>query len=129
MNKQVLTEPFSSSEPSVWKIFAALIGLILAIAIIATTLYQMRLSDPYVHDVLSLEGQVIKGKAIFQLNCAGCHGVQANGKVGPSLRNVSGKRSQISLMHQITSGETPPMPKFQASPEEMANLLSYLNTL
>ncbi|MEO0376687.1 MAG: cytochrome c [Cyanobacteria bacterium P01_A01_bin.17] len=108
---------------------AVLLGVVVAIAITATAVYQIRLSDPYVRDVLTLEGQVTQGKAIFQLNCAGCHGTRANGKVGPSLRNISGKRSQLSLMHQITSGETPPMPKFQVSPEEMADLLSYLNTL
>jgi hypothetical protein len=33
------------------------------------------------------------------------------------------------LIQQITSGQTPPMPKFQASPQEMADLLSYLKTL
>jgi mono/diheme cytochrome c family protein len=104
-------------------------AIVAVIAIAATAVYQMRFSDPYVRDVLALDGQAVRGKAIFQLNCAGCHGMDANGKVGPSLRNVSGRRSQISLMHQITSGETPPMPKFQASPEEMADLLSFLNTL
>ncbi|MGF1603756.1 MAG: c-type cytochrome [Thermosynechococcaceae cyanobacterium] len=106
-----------------------LVATVVAIAITATAVYSMRLSDPYVRDVLAREGQVLRGNAIFQLNCAGCHGVDANGRVGPSLRNVSGRRSQISLMHQITSGETPPMPKFQASPEEMADLLSFINTL
>ncbi len=125
----MISESLSSSEPKVWKLFAALLGLMVAIAITATAVYQMRISDPYIRDVLTLEGQVAQGNAIFQLNCAGCHGPKANGKVGPSLRNISGKRSQFSLIHQITSGETPPMPKFQASPEEMSDLLSYLNTL
>lgn len=127
LEKQALPEPFPKAN--VWRILAVLVGLIIAIAILATAVYHIRLSDPYIRDVLALEGQVTRGNAIFQLNCAGCHGPEANGKVGPSLRNISGKRSQISLMHQITSGETPPMPKFQASPEEMADLLSYLNTL
>ncbi|MGB7414565.1 MAG: cytochrome c [Thermosynechococcaceae cyanobacterium] len=129
MDKQALVEPLSSSEPKVWRILAVLVAIVVAIAITATAVYSIRLSDPYVRDVLALEGQANRGNAIFQLNCAGCHGINAYGKVGPSLRNVSGKRSQISLMHQITSGETPPMPKFQASPAEMADLLSFLNTL
>jgi mono/diheme cytochrome c family protein len=129
LDKQAISESLSSSEPKVWKTLAVLLGIVVAIAITATATYQIRLSDPYVRDVLTLEGNTTHGKAIFQLNCAGCHGPEANGKVGPSLRNVSGKRSHISLIHQITSGKTPPMPKFQASPEEMADLLSYLKTL
>ena len=130
LNKQAISELSSNdSKLMAWKVLAALVGVAVAIAITATAIYQIRLSDPYIRDVLTLEGQMTQGQAIFQLNCAGCHGPKANGKVGPSLRHVSGKRSQISLIHQITSGETPPMPKFQASPEEMADLLSYLNTL
>jgi hypothetical protein len=42
---------------------------------------------------------------------------------------VSSRRSPLSLIDQVTSGNTPPMPKFQASPAEMADLLSYLKTL
>ncbi|NCJ07864.1 c-type cytochrome [Synechococcales cyanobacterium C] len=87
------------------------------------------MADPYVRSVLSLNGRIAQGNAIFQMNCSGCHGQQANGKVGPSLRGVAERRSQISLIHQITSGKTPPMPEFQVSPEEMADLLSYLKTL
>ncbi|RDH51814.1 cytochrome C, partial [Mastigocladus laminosus WC112] len=32
-------------------------------------------------------------------------------------------------IHQVISGDTPPMPKFQPSAKEMADLLSYLETL
>ncbi len=86
-------------------------------------------ADPYVQDVLAIHGEVQRGNAIFQLNCAGCHGTLANGKVGPSLRGVTNRRSQWSLIKQVTSGKTPPMPKFQVNPSEMADLLSYLKTL
>jgi hypothetical protein len=33
------------------------------------------------------------------------------------------------LIHQVTSGETPPMPQFQPSAQEMADLLKYLESL
>lgn len=92
-------------------------------------LYQLRMADPYVRQVVSLTGSVEMGREMFQMNCAGCHGQEADGRVGPSLRGVSGRRSRISLIHQVTSGETPPMPKFQANPREMADLLSYLEEL
>ncbi|MEM9135823.1 MAG: cytochrome c [Cyanobacteria bacterium P01_F01_bin.42] len=87
------------------------------------------MADPYVRDVLHLDGNVSNGQAIFQMNCAGCHGSAGVGNVGPNLHNVSNRKSQIAIIRQVTEGQTPPMPKFQASPEEMSDLLSYLNTL
>lgn len=85
--------------------------------------------DPYTSAVLALEGDAQKGLAIFQINCAGCHNLQANRNVGPRLENVSKWKSQRDLITQVTSGRTPPMPKFQPSQQEMADLLSYLSQL
>lgn len=85
--------------------------------------------DEYVQTVLATPGDVGKGRSLFALNCAGCHGSDGNGRVGPSLRGVSGRRSDISIVEQVTSGNTPPMPQFEANPEDMAALLSYLKTL
>lgn len=86
-------------------------------------------SDPYVKSVLAMKGDPIQGHAIFQINCAGCHGLEADGRVGPSLQAVSKRKSRYGLIHQVISGETPPMPKFQPSTKEMADLLSFLETL
>lgn len=86
-------------------------------------------SDPYVKTVLSLKGDSVTGHAIFQINCSGCHGLEADGRVGPSLQGVSKHKSRYGLIHQVISGDTPPMPKFQPSTQEMADLLSYLETL
>ncbi len=109
--------------------------LILAVVLIFTLcitilgIYWYKNPDPYVREVLSLEGDAIKGQAIFQINCAGCHGVQADGSVGPSLKHIPRRKSKIDLINQVISGNTPPMPKFQASPQEMADLLIYLEQL
>jgi mono/diheme cytochrome c family protein len=86
-------------------------------------------SDPYTSAVLALEGDAQKGLAIFQINCAGCHNLRADRNVGPRLENVSKRKSQRDLITQVTSGKTPPMPKFQPSQQEMADLLSYLSQL
>jgi mono/diheme cytochrome c family protein len=91
--------------------------------------HEFRPADPYVQTVLSLTGDRVQGQAIFQMNCAGCHGVQADGRVGPSLLDVSSRKSRISLIRQVISGKTPPMPQFQPSSQEMADLLSYLQSL
>ncbi|NEO98602.1 MAG: cytochrome c [Symploca sp. SIO2E9] len=89
----------------------------------------LRVSDPYVKSVLSLKGNSEQGHAMFQINCSDCHGLQGHGKVGPSLTGISKRKSKIDLIHQVTDGNTPPMPKFQPSPQEMADLLSYLEEL
>jgi mono/diheme cytochrome c family protein len=71
----------------------------------------------------------VQGQTIFQLNCAGCHGVTADGLVGPDLHKVSSRKSSSRIIHQVISGETPPMPQFQPSSQEMADLLEYLKGL
>jgi mono/diheme cytochrome c family protein len=110
------------------------IALLAAVMLLAAPLgifgvQMVRASDPYVKNVLSLKGDIVQGNAIFQINCAGCHGLEADGLVGPSLQGVSKRKSRYKLIHQVISGETPPMPKFQPSAQEMADLLSYLENL
>ena len=98
-------------------IFAILLGM-----------HLHQISDPYVQEVLSLKGDRARGGEIFRINCAGCHSLQGKGSVGPSLHEVPKHRSQVSLIYQVIDGKTPPMPKFQPSSQEMADLLSYLET-
>jgi mono/diheme cytochrome c family protein len=86
-------------------------------------------ADAYTKAVLSLQGDAVNGRSIFVMNCVPCHGQWADGKVGPSLHGVARHKSPAQLVHQIVSGETPPMPKFQADPQKMADLLEYLNKL
>lgn len=105
------------------------VAVMLAICIGVLGFYRIQVSDPYIHKVLSLQGDSVRGHAIFQINCAGCHGLQADGRVGPSLHHISSKKSNISLIRQVTSGQTPPMPKFQPNPQDMADLLGYLEKL
>ncbi|MEM9274199.1 MAG: cytochrome c [Cyanobacteria bacterium P01_F01_bin.143] len=124
MNNQVI-------KPNNWwqqlqKVFAA---LMLICAIIGASIYFYPEESPYCQEVLSLEGNVQKGRDIFQINCAACHGATAEGNVGPSLRNVSRRKSKIALINQVVSGNTPPMPKFKPNSQEMADLLSYLEQI
>lgn len=89
----------------------------------------VKVQDPYVQSVLLLNGDSEQGHAMFQINCAICHGLQGHGEIGPSLKGISKRKSKINIIHQVTDGNTPPMPKFQPSPKEMADLLSYLQEL
>ena len=108
-------------------ILALAILLAVVLGIFAVNIFKT--SDPYVKSVLLLKGDPIQGHANFQINCAGCHGLEASGSVGPSLQGVSNRKSQYGLIHQVISGDTPPMPKFQPKVQEMADLLSYLESL
>ena len=105
------------------------VAMLIALPLILFGIEIVKASDPYVKSVLSLQGNPVQGQAIFQINCAGCHGLEGNGLVGPSLHEISKYKSRYGLIHQVTSGETPPMPKFQPSIQEMADLLSYLESL
>ena len=108
-------------------LLSALLILIVSVSILG--IYWQRINDPYVQEVLSLPGDAAKGNAIFQINCAGCHGLQADKNVGPSLENIPKRKSKIEIIYQVTSGKTPPMPKFQPSSQEMADLLAYLELI
>lgn len=108
-------------------LIAVAVMLIVSLSILG--IYRQKTTNPYISEVLSLEGNAQKGLAIFQINCAGCHNLQADRNVGPRLENISKHKSQRDLIKQVTSGKTPPMPKFQPTQQEMADLLSYLNQL
>ena len=110
-----------------------LIVVALAVVLILFALilgfYVNRVSDPYVKEVLALKGDKIRGHAIFQINCVGCHEIYGDSNVGPNLHDVPRRKSKVGLIYQVISGKTPPMPKFQPKPQEMADLLSYLQNI
>jgi mono/diheme cytochrome c family protein len=105
------------------------LAVILAILITVLGAHQFRRADPYIESVLSLTGDPVQGQVIFQMNCAVCHGIYGQGLVGPALSHVSSRKSRVGIIEQVISGKTPPMPQFQPSPETMADLLEYLETL
>ncbi len=106
-----------------------IVSLVLGLGIALWGVHALQASDPYVQGVLQLTGDVERGREIFQLNCATCHGLEAAGEVGPDLHNVPERKSRAALIHQVTSGQTPPMPQFQPNKKDMADLLSFLETL
>ena len=85
--------------------------------------------DPYVRASLDLQGSTEHGGQLFRINCAGCHGLAGQGLVGPKLVGITEQLKDPVLVHQIISGETPPMPSFQMEPQSMADLLAYLHDL
>jgi mono/diheme cytochrome c family protein len=111
----------------VQQIFVSIVAIVVVAALVLNNFW--RSTTPYTQSVLALQGETTLGHAIFQMNCSGCHGLEAQGRVGPNLHAVSKRKSRPALIEQVTSGNTPPMPQFHPSPREMADLLSYLETL
>lgn len=118
-------------QSRIWlnRLALTIIAIMLAVSFAILGIYWQKVSDPYAYEVLTLEGDIQNGLAIFQINCAGCHNLQADRNVGPKLEHVAKRKSQRDIITQVISGRTPPMPKFQPSTQEMADLLSYLNRL
>lgn len=111
------------------RLILIVLAVLTTVAIGVTGYLVLQQTDPYIQTVLALKGDATQGHAIFQMNCAVCHGTGADGKVGPSLIGVSAHKSKMGLIQQVISGQTPPMPQFQPSAQEMADLLIYLQSL
>jgi mono/diheme cytochrome c family protein len=124
-----VTEQLVEPKEAIQRLTLIFLAIIFVVMVVIVGWYFHQISDPYINEVLSLTGSFERGQAMFEINCAGCHGLQADGSVGPNLHHVQKHKSKLSLIRQVTSGKTPPMPKFQPNPQEMADLLSYLENL
>jgi mono/diheme cytochrome c family protein len=61
-------------------LIAALVGMAAAACIVAVLLVlPAAQADPYSRQTLELSGSSEKGGRLFRLNCAGCHGIAAQG--------------------------------------------------
>jgi mono/diheme cytochrome c family protein len=126
---ETLNEQTDDLGPLLRRAALGLVALVITVLLAWALVRYVQASDPYIHEVLSLEGNVAQGEAIFRMNCAVCHGLEATGEVGPTLVSVSDHRTKVSLIKQVISGQTPPMPQFQPDPQAMADLLGYLESL
>ena len=63
------------------------------------------------------------------MNCVGCHGITAQGLVGPDLNEATSRLSDGKIINQVVKGLTPPMPSFEIDTQSMADLLSYMHSL
>ncbi len=106
------------------------VALVLMAVLLFFSLFKgIFIRDPYVRTAVSLKGSEEKGSRLFRMNCAGCHGLEAQGLLGPNLQQVTNRRTDAELVKQVISGRTPPMPRFQLEEQEMADLLAYLHNL
>jgi mono/diheme cytochrome c family protein len=127
-----VTRPDSEPAPATPRrglVAALVVAAAAACIVLVALLLPAARTDPYTRQTLELSGSAQRGGQLFRLNCAGCHGIAAQGLVGPNLHGVAARRSQRQLIQQVVSGRTPPMPRFQPEPQAMADLLTFLNGL
>lgn len=101
----------------------------LACIVLVTWVMTSSSRDPYVIATQALTGDATHGGLMFRINCAGCHGIAAQGLVGPSLQGLSSRLSDPQIIQQVVSGQTPPMPRFEMEPQQMADLLAHLHSI
>jgi len=79
---------------------------------------------------------VARGQAFVELNCAGCHAVGPTGESpvspAPPFRTLS-QRYPVRFLEEafaegISNGHTK-MPEFQLAPDQIADLMAYLESL
>ena len=85
--------------------------------------------DPFITETLSINGDTLSGSKLFKINCVGCHGISAQGFVGPDLHEATQEMSDKKIINQVIRGLTPPMPSFEIEPQSMADLLEYMHSL
>ena len=107
--------------------------IFLSAATLALLIFFWRLGefkqDPFIAKTLSIEGEALSGSKLFKINCVGCHGISAQGFVGPDLHEVTQTLNDKKIINQVIRGLTPPMPSFEIEPESMADLLAYMHSL
>ena len=112
---------------SSWRIFL-LSTAIVAFIILLWTIGSFK-QDPFITETLSIQGEALSGSKLFKINCVGCHGISAQGFVGPDLHEVTKEMSDKKIVNQVIRGLTPPMPSFEIEPQSMADLLAYMHSL
>ena len=112
---------------SSWRIF------LLSTATVAFLMLFWRMGDfkqdPFITETLSIEGEALSGSKLFKINCVGCHGISAQGLVGPDLHEATKEMNDKKIINQVIRGLTPPMPSFEIEPTSMADLLAYMHSL
>ena len=112
---------------SSWRIFLLSTATV-AFIILLWTIGSFK-QDPFITETLSIQGEALSGSKLFKINCVGCHGISAQGFVGPDLHEVTLEMSDKKIVNQVIRGLTPPMPSFEIDPESMADLLAYMHSL
>lgn len=76
----------------------------------------------------SAEPDLAKGRRTYQRHCSVCHGLRAEGGLGPSLKGIGKRMSADDLTHQLMQPREsmPVMVPSPIGPGQLPDLLAYL---
>ena len=94
-----------------------------AIVVATFALARAEIFAPSAPAISSANGDVDRGETIFQRECAGCHGDQAEGGVGPALRGSGLDAATVATAVQQGRGV---MPAGIVSGQEQADVVVYV---
>lgn len=69
-----------------------------------------------------------KAEGIFKQTCAGCHGVDMQGQVGPKLADVGARLSKDQILDVLKNGKNGGMPAGLVQGADAENLAAWLAT-
>ena len=97
-------------------------------AVVAATfaLAQAEIFVPSAPASQATAGDVERGEAIFQRECAGCHGEQAEGGVGPALAGSGLDAATVAAVVQQGRGV---MPAAIVTGQEQADVVAYVASI
>jgi cytochrome c553 len=110
-------------------IFSVLVLIFFVITVVSFTGINYKISDNEISDnKIVLNDTTISGQGLFRMNCAGCHGLNREGKppTFPSLVNIQQKLSKEQVRAQIKSGKGLMPPHTNLSDKEISAITAYL---
>ncbi|HEU5316019.1 MAG TPA: cytochrome c [Chloroflexota bacterium] len=79
--------------------------------------------SPAAAPAASVAGDPLRGRQVFVVNCSGCHGMDARGGIGPSLRGVGLEPAEVE---QIVASGRGVMPAGVVEGQEAADVAAYV---
>ena len=97
------------------------VGAVVVVAVFALAQAEIFAPSAPAGDVTA--GDVDRGAAIFERECAGCHGEQAQGGVGPALVGTGLDATEVAAVVQQGRGV---MPAGIVTGQEQADVVAYV---
>jgi mono/diheme cytochrome c family protein len=98
-----------------------IVGAVIVVAVFA--LAQAQIFEPSAPAGPELVGDAQRGELVFQRECAGCHGAQAEGGVGPTLVETGLDPTEVAAVVDQGRGV---MPAGIVSGQEQADVVAYV---